>query len=83
MKPSSQNKKINLCPNYLKKLKIYSKHVVSGPFSALLVKIGGSTATKVTQPKDIFAAPFELFCRIFGHLATGVYTGLSWNRELI
>ena len=35
----------------------------------LLAKIGGRTATKISEPKGIYAAPL-IFCRIFGNLAT-------------
>ena len=53
------------------------------PFLPLFDKIGGRTATTIARPKDIFAAPFELFCRIFGHLATvrGLYLLIVLPRQ--
>ena len=40
------------------------------PFWALMAKISGCVATKITWSSNIFMTPFELFCRTFGHLAT-------------
>ena len=52
-----------------KKLKVARKCFPT-PFLSLLDKIWGRTATKLLAQMIFVAAPFELFCRIFGHLAT-------------
>ena len=79
MKPSSQHKILNLCPNCpWKKLKIVNHFF--GPFSANFWQ-NWATATKIPRSKYIFfAAPLDLFCRIFGHLA--IVQTILWFYDL-
>ena len=77
--PSLQHKKLNLCPNCpWKKLKIVNHFF--GPFSATFWQ-NWATATKIPRSKYIFfAAPLDLFCRIFGHLA--IVQTILWFYDL-
>ena len=53
----------------LKKLKIVRQNI-SAPFLPLLVKMGAVRPPIFLGQKIFLGAPFELFCRIFGHLTT-------------
>ena len=54
----------------LEKLKIVRICFPAPFFCHFWPTLGGIGDTKIPLPKDFFAAPFELFCRILGHLTT-------------
>ena len=61
----------------LKKLKIFG--FFQSLFPPLSAKIGSARPPKFLGQQIFLAAPFELFCRIFGHLATVVLTENKLN----
>ena len=63
--------KLNDCQNFLLKKLEKIGQIFRPLFRPLLAKIGGRIRPQKFFDQRIFVrAPFELFCRIFGHLAT-------------
>ena len=60
------------CPNKMNFFKFLRKETATAPFRPLLAKVDAVQPPKFLGKQIIFAAHFELFWRIFGHLATVV-----------
>ena len=64
---------LTFCPIYHRKEK-KNRKTFPTPFLPLLAKIRGHATSKIPRPKDVLAALFELFSKIFGNLGTFVRT---------
>jgi hypothetical protein len=59
------------------KIRNFFRKFFSAPFLPLLVKFGQNSAMNSSSQLFFFPAPFELFGRNFGHLATLSAGGIS------